>query len=108
MSSYTDVNLRNAYKGEGSCGTPSQTVGGPNGYPTGDLSQGAPANAGGGGNDHNAGGGGGAGAGGAGGTGGRSQNDGNQDVGGRAGRRPSFSSSSLYAYFGLFFLLSSL
>ena len=100
MSSYSDPNKRNAYKGEGTCGTPSQTAGGANGYPNGDLSRGAPSNAGGGGDDHNAGGGGGSGAGGSGSTGGRDYYGSNN--GGFGGRKPSFSSSSLYAYFGLF------
>ena len=77
-----------AFKGEGIAGTPAWVYGfnsagtaqtnsgnavGADGYPNGDRSRGAPANAGGGGNQHNAGGGGG-GNGGAGGKGGRSWN----------------------------------
>ena len=72
------------FKGEGIAGTPALVfsnvtstntgvVVGPDGYPNGDRSRGAPGNAGGGGNQHNAGGGGG-GNGGAGGKGGRAWN----------------------------------
>ena len=105
MSYFSDVLQHNAYKAEGSCGTPSQIAGVTNGYPTGDLSRGAPANGGGGGNDVNSGGGGGGGAGGAGSQGGLTWSA-NQNVGGLPGRKPSFSTSSQYAYLGLIFSIS--
>ena len=87
---------QNAYKGEGICGTPSTYAGGPDGLPNGDLSRGAPGNAGGGGDSHNAGGGGGAGAGGNGSEGGLDRFIDDLDVGGVGGTAPPPQSDRLF------------
>jgi mucin-19 len=84
---------RGAFKGEGIAGTPalvyssaavanSGSATGADGYPNGDRARGAPANAGGGGNQHNAGGGGG-GNGGIGGFGGNTWNSSNTNFAGQ-------------------------
>ena len=90
----TNLNPANgAFKGEGIAGTPAYVYNsiigtasgnqtGADGYPNGDRARGAPANAGGGGNQHNAGGGGG-GNGGIGGFGGNSWNSSNTNFAGQ-------------------------